>query len=71
MTAASRQQGRATGWAALGLTKATSGTVCDLMESRKAWGGGAGGSPGVTEHTEALRAGLVSPAPPALARPGG
>lgn len=42
MTAASRQQGRATGWAALGLTKATSGTVCDLMESRKAWGGGGG-----------------------------
>ena len=38
MTAASRQQGRATGWAALGLTKATSGTVCDLMESRKPWG---------------------------------
>lgn len=53
----------------LGLTKATNGTVCDLMESWKAWG--QGDSPGVTEHTEALGAGLVSPEALALARPGG
>lgn len=53
----------------LGLTKATNGTVCDLMETWKAWG--QGDSPGVTEHTEALGAGLVSPEALALARPGG
>lgn len=45
----------------LGLAKATNGTVCDLMESRKA--GGGGDSPGVTEHTEALGAGLVPRTP--------
>lgn len=61
MTAPSRHQGQATGWVTLGLAKATNGTVCDLMESRKA--GGGGDSPGVTEHTEALGAGLVPRTP--------
>lgn len=57
------------GWVTLGLTKATNGTVCNPTESWKAWG--QGDSPGVTEHTEALGAGLVSPEALALARPGG